>query len=586
MKKLFALALVLSMVIGLVPALASGNNVANVFYGGGTPQSGDPALNSASNGSNVIKLSHAGLYGFQWVDGVAGLAPELASGYTLSDDKLTYTFTLREGLKWSDGSDFMVQELADSWKRAASTELGADYGYMFEIIDGYPDNLNITVDEAARTFTVVIKAPAPYFIDLAAFPTFYPVKVANADIEGIWATKPETNIGMGPFRMTAYRVDDVIAFEKNEYYWNAEQVKIDGVNAYLAEDNAAILAAYESGAAHFSNAIDPVEFDRINATYPGELTFEALLGTYYILFNVHKDVSPAGKQLTVQEQSKARFALGLMINRQELTQYVTKGGQTPAIGFFPAGLADGTNLDVRSAEGYSTWYTETATPSPENPDFTVDQVTAIKTLMELGYAYTGTIEAGDITFTDFPAIEFAFNNSGANAAIIQYVQEIWNRVGITAVINQEAWATLQLKLKEGDAEAARMGWIADFNDTLNFLEIFISASGNNYPRVGRDIGTYTRNSEVTKDAGLGAYWGLEGNQTWADAYDAVVTTVKYTTDATERVQKSIEAENVLMATGGVAPIYYYTNPCMTKPNVEGLIIMNTGDVIWNYVTLK
>ena len=381
-------------------------------------------------------------------------------------------------------------------------------------------------------------------------------------------------------------MDDVIAFEKNEYYWNAEQVKLDGVNAYLAEDNAAILAAYESGAAHFSNSIDPVEFDRINATYPGELTFEALLGTYYILFNVHKDVSPAGKQLTVQEQSKARFALGLMINRQELTQYVTKGGQTPAIGFFPAGLADGTNLDVRAAEGYSTWYADTATPAPENPDFTVDQVTAIKTLMELGYAYTGTIEAGDITFTDFPAIEFAFNNSGANAAIIQYVQEIWNRVGITAVINQEAWATLQLKLKEGDAEAARMGWIADFNDTLNFLEIFISASGNNYPRVGRDIGTYTRNSAVTADAGLGAYWGLEGNQTWADAYDAVVTTVKYTTDATERVQKSIEAENVLMATGGVAPIYYYTNPCMTKPNVEGLIIMNTGDVIWNYVTLK
>ena len=586
MKKLFALALVLSMVIGLVPALASGNNVANVFYGGGTPQSGDPALNSASSGSNIIKLSHAGLFGFQWVDGVAGLAPELASGYTLSDDKLTYTFTLREGLKWSDGSDFMAQDLADSWKRAASSELGADYAYMYEIIDGYPDSLNLTVDEAARTITVVVKAPAPYFIDLVAFPTFYPVKVANADIEGIWATKPETNIGMGPFRMTAYRVDDVIAFEKNEYYWNAEQVKIDGVNAYLAEDNAAILAAYESGTAHFTNSIDPVEFDRINATYPGELTFEALLGTYYILFNVYKDVSPAGKQLTVQEQSKARFALGLMVNRQELTQYVTKGGQTPANGFYPAGLADGTNLDVRSAEGYSTWYTETATPSQENPDFTVDQVTAIKTLMDLGYAYTGTIEAGDITFTDFPAIEFAFNNSGANAAIIQYVQEVWNRVGITAVINQEAWATLQLKLKEGDAEAARMGWIADFNDTLNFLEIFISASGNNYPRVGREIGTYTRNSAVTADAGMGAYWGLEGNQTWVDAYDAVVSTVKYTTEATERVQKSIEAENVLMATGGVAPIYYYTNPCMTKPNVEGLIIMNTGDVIWNYVTLK
>ncbi len=159
-------------------------------------------------------------------------------------------------------------------------------------------------------------------------------------------------------------------------------------------------------------------------------------------------------------------------------------------------------------------------------------------------------------------------------------------MGITAVINPEAWATLQTKLKDGDAEAARMGWVADFNDTLNFLEIFISASGNNYPRLGRDIGDYKRATDVTKDAGKGAFWGLEGNQTWADAYDALASKVKFTTDPAERVEASKLAEEVLMATGAVAPLYYYTNPAMTKPNVEGLIIMPTGDVIWNYVTLK
>ncbi len=129
-------------------------------------------------------------------------------------------------------------------------------------------------------------------------------------------------------------------------------------------------------------------------------------------------------------------------------------------------------------------------------------------------------------FTDFPAIEFSFNNSGANAAIIQYVQATWAKFGITATINTEAWATLQTKLKAGDAEAARMGWIADYNDVTNFLDIFISASGNNYPRLGRDLGEYAKLPTATKDAGLGAYWGLNGDQTWADAYDALVNQIK------------------------------------------------------------
>jgi len=189
-------------------------------------------------------------------------------------------------------------------------------------------------------------------------------------------------------------------------------------------------------------------------------------------------------------------------------------------------------------------------------------------------------------FTDFPTIEFAFNNSGANAAIMQYVQETWNQFGITGVINQEAWATLQVKLKEGDAESARMGWIADFNHCINFIDIFLSNSGNNYPRLGKDIGTYTRNSEVTADAGLGAYWGLEGNQTWAEAYDAIAATIKTSNDAAEKAALCAQAEKVLMATGGVSPMYFYTNPYMLKPSVENLIMLSTGDVIWTYADIK
>ncbi|MBR6221487.1 MAG: peptide ABC transporter substrate-binding protein [Clostridia bacterium] len=586
MKKLVAIVLALVLALGMtaVASAEASGNVLSLFLGGGTPLSMDPALNSASAGSNTIRSAFNGLMGFQLDEnGEPVMAPELAESYELSEDGLTYTFTLREGLKWSDGSDFAASEIVAAWNRAASAELGADYGFLFDVIDKNEDGtLKIDVDDAARTIVVHLPYPCAYFLDLCAFPVFYAVKVDIADNEGIWATNPETYIGTGPFRMTKYAVDDVISFEKNPYYWNAENVKLDGLNFFLSEDNVAILTAYEKGTAQYIQSIDPTEFERLYATYPGELEMYISQGTYYILFNVHKDLSPASKQLTVQEQSKARFALGELVNREELVTYVTKGGQLPAHGFFPSGLADGLNSDVRSAEGYGTWYAGTNELSDVNPDLTVDQVEALQTLVDLGYPYEGSIEGGDIKFTDFPSIDFAFNNSGANALIIQYVQETWNRFGIPSTINTEAWATLQSKLKEGDAEAARMGWIADFNDVVNFLEIFISNSGNNYPRLGRDIGTYTRNSETTADAGIGAYWGDNGDQTWAEAYDALVDQVKAATDPAERAAIAAHAEKILMATGGVAPLYYYTTPQMLKPNVHDVIRLATGDVIWNY----
>ena len=206
--------------------------------------------------------------------------------------------------------------------------------------------------------------------------------------------------------------------------------------------------------------------------------------------------------------------------------------------------------------------------------------------MELGYSYTGSIEGGDIMFTDVPAFEFSFNQNATNSAIVQYIQEQWNSVGINAVINTEAWATLQIKLGNGDAEASRMGWVADFNDVVNFLEIFISKSGNNYPRLGQGVGDYTKFSDVTKDAGLGAYWGENGDQTWAEAYDALVDQVKAETDPAARAAIAAQAEKILMATGCVQPLHYYVNPYMVKPNIENLAVLPTGDVVWNYVSVK
>ena len=223
--------------------------------------------------------------------------------------------------------------------------------------------------------------------------------------------------------------------------------------------------------------------------------------------------------------------------------------------------------------------------SEEYENYTVDQVEGAKILMDLGYSYTGSLEGGDLTFTDVPVFEFAFNQNATNSAIVQYVQECWNIFGIQATINTEAWATLQTKLGNGDAEASRMGWVADFNDCVNFLEIFISASGNNYPRLGQDLGDYTRNTENTANAGMGANWGPNNDQTWAECYDALVAKIKNETDPATRAQLCAEAENILMATGAVAPLYYYTNPVMVMPNVQNLAVLPTGDIVWNYAYL-
>lgn len=588
MKKVLALVLSMLMVLSFSAISASAEGeIIEVMYGGGTPESLDPALNSASTGSNTIRLAFCGLLGTQVVDGeVFTNQPELAESYTVSEDGLVYTFVLRENLKWSDGSDFFASDFVKSWNRAASPELGADYGYLFDYIAHNEDGtLNVVADDEARTLVVTLADPCAYFLDLCGFPTYYPVKVDLADDAGAWATDPEKYIGMGPFRMTSYAVDDAAMFEKNPYYWNADKVSLGGVKAHFAEDSVAILSAYESGAVSFIESMDPAEFERLSAEYGDELVMGEQLGTYYVLFNVHKDMSPEGKTLTIQEQSKVRQALGMLINRQDEVDYVTMGGEVPATGFFPQMLSDGYNENVREAPEYSTWYEGTATPSEENEMYTQDQVEAIKMLIDVGYSYTGSIEGGDIKFTDVPSFEFSFNQNATNSAIIQYVQECWNMVGITGVINTEAWATLQIKLGKGDAEAARMGWVADFNDCVNFLEIFISESGNNYPRLGQDVGEYTRYTENTKDAGLGAYWGLEGNQTWAECYDALVDEIKAETDPATRAQKCADAERILMATGAVAPLHFYVNPYMCKSNVHNMTVLNTGDVVWNYATV-
>ena len=184
MKKLFALLLALVMVVSLVACggkSGSGEASSIAVCLASEPDTLDPALNSAVDGATLIAHLFSGLAKWAQDDSgklviVADAAKELVEGVENPDGTVTYTYTLRDGLKWSDGKDVTAQDFEFAWKRAASEELGADYGYMFEVVDGYNEgNLNVkALDE--KTLQVTLYNSVSYWNELLAFPTYFPVR--------------------------------------------------------------------------------------------------------------------------------------------------------------------------------------------------------------------------------------------------------------------------------------------------------------------------------------------------------------------------------------------------------------------------
>ena len=171
------------------------------------PDTLDPALNSAVDGATMVAHLFSGLAKWdQDADGntviVADCAEELVAGVVNEDGTVTYTYTLKDGLKWSDGQDLTADDFVFAWKRAASEELGADYGYMFEVVAGYPNELAVEATDA-KTLVVTLANAVAYWDELLAFPTYMPVR-EDVVADEAWATDPSTYISNGAYTMTGW----------------------------------------------------------------------------------------------------------------------------------------------------------------------------------------------------------------------------------------------------------------------------------------------------------------------------------------------------------------------------------------------
>jgi len=451
----------------------------------------DPALNSSVDGACLAANSFAGLYTY---DSAGKPIPALASGYTMSADGLTYTFTMKDNLKWSDGSPLTAKDMEYSWKRAASTETAADYSYMFNGIAGYgtADNINVKASEDGKTFTVVLTAPCAYFLDLCAFPTFFAVKQSQVEgakgykdasgkivNPGAWATEAGF-VSSGAYTLQTWEHGTSMVYVKNPNYWDAANVTMDKLEFMLSADDTAIYAAYKANNLDF---IDTVPNDEIkNLLKSPEFKIIDQLGTYYVAFNVKSDLF---KGKTVDQAADMRKGLGLLIDRSYIVDACAQTGQKIANAFIPEKMKDGHDGVFKSNDADYTYpvkddvgyYSLGATAAT----YDANVQAGIALLENAGFEF----QDGKLKSTTPLTFEYLVNENTGHQQIAEAMQQDFAQVGITMTIRTVDWDTFLAERKAGNFDVARDGWVADFNDPINMLEMWTSDSGNNDCQFGK-----------------------------------------------------------------------------------------------------
>ena len=446
------------------------------------PDKLDPALNSTVDGACLAVNSFAGLYTY---DENGDVVPDLAADYTVSDDGLTYTFNLLPDLKWSDGSELNANDFVYAWNRAVAEETAADYFYMFDAIKHNDDGtLAVTASEDAQSITVELVAPCPYFLDLCAFPAYYPVKQSEVEAAADWQTNPGAwcqeagFVSNGAYTLESWTHDESMTYVKNPNYHRADEVKTEKLQFMLSADDTAVFAAYNAGDLDF--VADTIPTDEIQ-TLLGNPEFHTIdqIGTYYVGFNVKSDLF-ADK--TPAQANAMRRAFALLVDRDYIAENIGQTGQKPANTFVPTGMADGNGGIFKENDDAYTYPNEATAGyyDPEALDENVEE--AIELLKFAGYEFTDDGVLSDSTPISF---EYLTNDTTTHVAIAEALQQDFGFIGINMTIKTVDWNVFLNERKVGNYDIARNGWLADFNDPINMLEMWTTTSGNNDCQFGR-----------------------------------------------------------------------------------------------------
>jgi oligopeptide transport system substrate-binding protein len=509
MKKLLLLLVVLCLAL---PAFAQVEfRVAN----GAEPQSLDPHLISGVPENRIYQAFFEGLMTYD--PKTANPVPGLAESYTASKDNLTWTFKLRKGLVWSDGTPLTAQNAVDSWLRNLNPDTGSEYASLLtDVIKGaaeYNAGKGAAEDVAlkavdAQTFQFNTKVPAPYVLSMLCHYAFAVVPMHAIEKYGKAWTLPGNFVGNGAYVLSQWMPQDKIVAVKNPKYWDAKNVKIDRIvfiasDVYATTYNMFIMKEVDWNC----NPPPPEKIDEAKLRKDFVITPE--LGTYYYLFNHTK--APF-------DDVRVRKAFSMAVNRKELVEKITKTGQIPAFAYTPA------------FAGYI---------PPKGIGENVEQ--AKKLLADAGYP------GGK----GFPTVQILYNTSETHKKIAEYFQQKWEQtLGVKVELVNQEWKTYLETRRQQQFDLARAGWIADYQDPFNFLFMWLSDN--------LDFNDGRWNSPkydelIRKANSMGA--GAERNKVFAQAETIC-----------------IEQDQAIM------PIYYYVSQNMIDANKWGGWYTNLLDV--------
>ena len=498
---------------------------------GSNPETLDPALNSAIDGANTLITVFEPLL---LIDENNEVIPGQAESYTVSDDGLTWTFTMRDGLKWSDGSDLTAKDFEYSFKRLAAPDTAAPYAEtVVGMIDGYADAtgnpdedgnmttepdfdaLNVVASEDGKTLTVTLSYPCAYFDKLAAFAAMSPVQQATVEANGdAWCTEPDTYICNGPYYISEWVPSERLVLAKNPNYvggWDSSKIVSDTITLLLLEDSSASYAAYNSGEAQLVKDVPTDEIPSLTkAEDGGDFYVDTILGTYYVSLNDQREPFT---------DPNVRKALSLAIDRDYVANTIMQGTYTPAYNLVGPGIVDESGMFYDNANDGKTYISD---------DYEANLEAAKQALADAGYP----------NGEGFPTIEYSTNDAGYHTPVAEYLQQAWGELGITVNINKVEWASFTPLRRAGDYDASRNGWVMDYNDPSNMLELFTTSNGNN-----------------------------DGKYSNAD-FDAAIEASKVA-DKSVHFQKLHEAEDILMNDYACIPIAYYNDFWLQSPSLKG-----------------
>ncbi|WP_172124184.1 MULTISPECIES: peptide ABC transporter substrate-binding protein [unclassified Devosia] len=458
-------------------------------------------------------------------DANADAIPGQAESYTVSEDGLVYTFKLRDGIQWSDGEPVTAEDFVFAFQRLFNPATASEYAYLqfpikngSELAEGAITDFNELGVKALddKTVEITLEGPTPYFLQALTHYTAYPIPKHVVDKVGDAWTAPENIVGNGPYKITEWVPGSYVKSVKSETYYDAANVQIDEVNYFVQDDLAAALARYRAGEYDILVDIPADQAEWIKTNLPGQDFFAPFLGVYYYVINQEK--APF-------DNAEVRKAMSMAINRDVIGPDVLGTGELPAYGWVPEGTANYEGVEPYQPEWIDLPYEE--------------RVAQAKAIMEgLGYNASNPLP-----------VQLKYNTNDNHQRVAVAISSMWEQIGIKTELFNSETAVHYDALRAGDFQVGRAGWLLDYSDPSNTLELLTTG--------------------IMQDGQMN--WGNNYGRYSNPEFDALVKSAAAESDLAARAKMLGDAEKIAMDETGAIPIYWYIAQNVVTPSITGFV---------------